>query len=146
MRVVRSSIARLLSVVVVTAALAACGENPTAPLAYAPFSSEDLQGGTGDTAASGNLLTVNYRVWLYDAAAVDTKGPLVDSSVGKDPFKFTLGTGAVIEGWDQGLPGMQEGGKRRLVVPPSLAYGGTRNGRIPPDSTLVFEIELIDVS
>ena len=66
-------------------------------------------------------------------------------SVGGDPFTFTLGVGEVIAGWDQGTVGMKVGGTRRLVVPPSLAYGGTRNGRIPPNATLVFDIELLEV-
>jgi FKBP-type peptidyl-prolyl cis-trans isomerase len=69
-----------------------------------------------------------------------------DSSTGTTPFTFTLGTGSVIKGWDQGVPGMREGGQRRLVVPPPLAYGTSRNGIIPPNATLLFDITLISVA
>ena len=73
----------------------------------------------------------------------DNKGLQFDTSAGKDPFVFTLGTSSVIQGWDKGVPGIKVGGIRRLVVPPSHAYGSVRNYSIPPYSTLVFEIELL---
>jgi FKBP-type peptidyl-prolyl cis-trans isomerase len=138
--------ARALCVVLFALATVACGETPTGPPPFAPFSTQDLRAGTGAAAASGNRLSVNYKVWLYDGAATDNKGVMVDSNVGGTAFTFTLGTGSVIEGWDVGLVGMQEGGLRRLVVPPSQAYGNVRNGSIPPNSTLVFEVELLTVS
>ena len=73
----------------------------------------------------------------------DFKGSVFDSSLGREPFAFTLGAGDVIQGWDEGIRGMKVGGIRRLIVPPSKAYSGSRTGGIPPYSTLVFEIELL---
>ena len=90
-------------------------------------------------------MTVNYTGWFYGESRPDNKGPVFESSVGGDPFVFTLGVGQVIEGWDRGVVGMRVGGVRRLVIPPSLAYGSFRNGTIPPNATLVFEIELLEV-
>jgi FKBP-type peptidyl-prolyl cis-trans isomerase FkpA len=117
----------------------------TAPSSTQPFSSVDLTVGTGTAAATGNVLTVNYTGWIYDPSKVDKKGLQFDTSIGKTAFTFTLGGGSVIKGWDQGIVGMKVGGIRRLVVPPSLAYGSTRNSSIPPNATLVFDIELEDV-
>lgn len=128
----------------IAAALAACGSSPTEPTS-APFSQTDLRGGSGAEAAAGKVLTVHYTGWLYDGSKPDGKGVQFETSVGTTPFSFTLGFGGVITGWDQGLPGMKVGGLRRLVIPPSLAYGPVRNGPIPANSTLVFEIELLDV-
>jgi FKBP-type peptidyl-prolyl cis-trans isomerase len=126
--------------------LTACGETPTAPSNSAGFSTEDLRVGTGLLAITGSVVKVNYTLWLYQAGQPDNKGTLVETNFGKDPFSFTIGTGSVIEGWDKGIPGMMEGGLRRLTVPPSLAYGQVRQGLIPPNSTLVFEVELLTVS
>jgi len=123
---------------------AACTGSPTAPSNSGPYSQTDLRVGTGAVAANGNVLKVNYTGWLYNASQPDHKGVPFDSSLGRDPFSFTLGAGAVIKGWDQGVAGMQVGGLRRLVIPPSLAYGATRSGPIPAYSTLVFDIELVD--
>jgi FKBP-type peptidyl-prolyl cis-trans isomerase FkpA len=125
-------------------ATAGCGESPTAP-STAPYKQTDVRVGTGTEAASGTLVTVIYTGWLYDAAKLDGKGVQFDTSIGGDPFAFTLGAGQVIKGWDQGITGMKVGGLRRLVIPPSLAYGPVRFGPIPPDATLVFDIELTDV-
>jgi len=121
-----------------------CSSSPTGPSNDAPFSQTDLRVGTGAVAAAGQTLTVNYTGWFYDASKPEQKGVSFDSTVGKSPFTFTLGAQQVIKGWDQGLPGMQVGGLRRLVIPPSLAYGSTRSGSIPANSTLLFEIELLD--
>jgi len=85
---------------------------------------------------------VFYTGWLYDGSKADLKGLQFETNVGGSAFEFTLGVGNVIAGWDQGLVGMQPGGVRRLVIPPALAYGGSRRGPIPPNSTLVFEVEL----
>ena len=134
-------------VIIVLAALcvASCSNTPTTPSSSAPYSQVDLLAGTGTEAASGNVLTVNYTGWLFDPGKPDNKGLQFDSSVGGTPFKFILGTQAVIAGWDKGLVGMKVGGIRRLVIPPSLGYGNIRNSAIPAYSTLVFEIELLDV-
>ena len=122
----------------------ACGDSPTAP-STAPYKQTDVRVGTGTEAITGSLVSVNYTGWLYDPAKLDGKGLQFDTSVGGDPFAFTLGVGQVISGWDQGVNGMKVGGLRRLVVPPSLAYGPVRYGPIPPDATLVFDIELMGV-
>jgi FKBP-type peptidyl-prolyl cis-trans isomerase FkpA len=126
------------------AGLAGCGTS-TSPSSVVPFSQLDVRLGTGTEAANGNTLSVNYTGWLYDASKTDAKGVQFETSVGGTPFTFTLGSGQVIKGWDQGIPGMKIGGVRRLVIPASLAYGSSRNGPIPPFASLVFEIELLDV-
>jgi FKBP-type peptidyl-prolyl cis-trans isomerase len=122
-----------------------CTETPTAPSNFAPFTVTDLRVGTGGDAVTGRTLTVNYTGWLFNTSRTDNKGAIFDTSEGADPFTFLLGAGSVIEGWDQGLSGMRVGGLRRLVIPPSLAYGSARNGVIPPNATLLFEVELIEV-
>ena len=127
------------------AGAAGCGGTSTGPSSTAPFSQLDLRLGTGTEAAAGNTLTVNYTGWLYDPTKADLKGLQFDTSLGRDAFIFGLGSGQVIAGWDQGLVGMKIGGIRKLIIPPSLGYGGVRNYSIPPFTTLVFEIELIDV-
>jgi FKBP-type peptidyl-prolyl cis-trans isomerase FkpA len=129
----------------VIAGAAACGGTSTGPSSTAPFSQVDLRLGTGAEATTGRTLTVNYTGWLYDPTKADLKGLQFDTSQGKTAFTFTLGARQVIAGWDQGLVGMKVGGIRRLIIPPSLAYGSIRNSSIPPYSTLVFEIELLDV-
>ena len=126
------------------AVAAACGESPNAP-STAPYKQTDVRVGTGPEATSGAVVTVIYTGWLYDASRLDGKGVQFDTSIGGDPFAFTLGQGQVIAGWDQGIAGMKVGGLRRLVIPPSLGYGPVRYGPIPPDATLVFDIELTDV-
>jgi FKBP-type peptidyl-prolyl cis-trans isomerase FkpA len=136
---------RLIPLLVLAVGVAGCSDSPTGPTNFAAFSQTDLTVGTGGDAVAGRLLTVNYTGWFYGESRTDKKGPVFDSSAGGDPFQFTLGAGQVIAGWDQGLQGMRVGGVRRLVIPPSLAYGSTRNGPIPPNATLVFEIELLEV-
>ncbi len=127
------------------AAAAACGDSPAAPTNLARFSQTDLVVGTGAEAGAGSTVTVHYTGWLYNDARPDQKGAQIDSSAGRPPLAFTLGQGQVIAGWDAGVPGMKVGGKRRLVIPPSQAYGGARRGPIPPNATLIFEVDLIDV-
>jgi FKBP-type peptidyl-prolyl cis-trans isomerase FkpA len=144
----RDSLRGALACAIAVTALgsAGCGST-TAPTNAVPFSQVDLRLGTGTDAVSGKSISVNYTGWLYDASKTDQKGLQFDSSIDRAVFIFTLGSSPaqVIQGWEQGVPGMKIGGLRRLVVPPSLAYGGFRNGPIPPNATLVFEIELVDV-
>ena len=135
---------RVVPALILALALGSCRPELTSPTNAAPYSQLDLRLGTGASAAAGNTLAVNYTGWLYDASAPQNKGAQFDSSAGT-PFSFVLGSGQVIAGWDRGVPGMLQGGLRRLVIPPSLAYGDTRHGIIPPNATLVFEIELISV-
>lgn len=136
---------RFLVVVVCLGLAAACGSSNTPTSPSVAFSQTDLRLGTGAAAAAGNTLTVTYTGWLYDPSKIDLKGIQFDSTAAAGPFTFTLGAGSVIQGWDQGLAGLRVGGIRQLVVPPSLAYGNVRNGAIPPNSTLVFEIELLSI-
>ncbi len=107
----------------------------------------DTKIGTGAEAVAGNTVTVHYTGWLFDAAAPDNKGQKFDSSRDRgDPFQFPLGAGRVIAGWDQGVAGMKVGGQRTLVIPPELGYGARgAGGVIPPDATLVFDVELLGV-
>jgi FKBP-type peptidyl-prolyl cis-trans isomerase FkpA len=103
--------------------------------------------GTGAEAVKGKTAVVHYTGWLYDPAAADKKGKKFDSSLDRNsPFSFPLGGGRVISGWDEGVVGMRVGGKRILVIPSDMAYGRRgAGGVIPPDATLMFEIELLDV-
>jgi len=99
----------------------------------------DIVPGTGAAAVSGKKVTVNYTGWL-------TSGKQFDTSIGQRPFQFKLGAGQVIQGWDDGVSGMKVGGKRQLRIPPNLAYGAQGvSGVIPPNATLIFDVELLDV-
>ena len=101
---------------------------------------EDIKIGEGQEVEKFNIVTVNYTGLLED-------GTKFDSSLnpGRTPFRFTVGAGQVIQGWDQGLIGMKIGGKRKLTIPPELGYGGRDNGPIPANSTLIFEIDLLGI-
>ena len=105
---------------------------------------EDTVTGTGATAQAGQQVSVHYTGWLYNDGV---KGAKFDSSKDRnDPFEFGLGAGMVIKGWDEGVQGMQVGGTRVLVIPPQLGYGSRgAGGVIPPNATLMFEVELLGV-
>ena len=106
----------------------------------------DTTVGKGKEAVAGKTVEVNYTGWLHDAKADKQRGKQFDSSVGRGPFSFALGAGRVIKGWDEGVAGMKVGGKRTLVIPPELGYGARgAGGVIPPNATLVFDVELLDV-
>ena len=107
----------------------------------------DVKLGTGALATPGKTVSVHYTGWLYDAAAADHHGKKFDSSRDRnEPFEFPLGAGRVIMGWDQGVAGMQVGGQRTLIIPPNMGYGARgAGGVIPPNATLVFDVELLGV-
>ncbi|EIL98752.1 MULTISPECIES: FKBP-type peptidyl-prolyl cis-trans isomerase [Rhodanobacter] len=131
--------------------LAAC--NRSAPQPYqggsvATLTKTDLKIGTGPEAKPGMTVEVNYTGWLYDEHAKDKRGKKFDSSLDHgQPFSFTLGQGMVIKGWDEGVAGMHVGGKRLLLIPAALGYGARgAGGVIPPNASLVFEVDLLGVT
>jgi peptidylprolyl isomerase len=142
--------ARTLIALVIAAAAAGCGgsimgSDSTQVAAAAPEGQiTDTKVGTGISPRPGVVCVVNYTGWLYENGV---KGAKFDSSFDrKKPFSFTLGTHGVIEGWERGVATMKKGGKRTLVIPPDLAYGSKGSPpSIPPNATLMFDIELLDV-
>lgn len=119
--------------------LAACGgDSTTGPSGSGTLVIEELVVGTGATAVAGDTVSVHYTGKF-------TNGTVFDTSAGRGPYQFRLGTGAVIPGFDQGVTGMKVGGKRRLTIPPNLAYGSTGQGPIPPNTTIVFEVDLVSI-
>lgn len=131
-----------------TLALAGCDRAKApqpAATAAVPFQKIDTVTGTGKEALAGSTAVVNYTGWLYEPAAPQQHGAQFDSSVGREPFSFELGAGRVIQGWDDGVQGMKVGGKRTLIVPASMGYGDSGAGPIPPNATLIFEVELLEV-
>jgi FKBP-type peptidyl-prolyl cis-trans isomerase FkpA len=161
----RTSIARYSRVVavLVIAVAAAMGAPPvfaqyTAPSTTTKGASKldampkelqktDVKQGSGSEAAAGKTAVVQYTGWLYDPAKPDNKGTKFDSSRDRnEPFSFPLGGGRVIKGWDVGVVGMKVGGQRTLVIPPDMGYGARgAGGVIPPNATLIFDVELVDV-
>ena len=100
----------------------------------------DIEQGKGEAPKASQTIVVHYTGWL------ESDGTKFDSSVDRGtPFSFTIGEGGVIRGWDEGLATMQVGGKRRLIIPPDLAYGKSGQGAIPPDATLIFDVELLEI-
>jgi len=140
----------LLLVLVVGGFLGGCSDSSTSAPAVGGVSElgiTDVVVGTGKEAVSGNTVSVHYTGWLYDERAMDKRGAKFDSSRDRgQPFEFKLGARRVIKGWDQGVAGMKVGGQRTLMIPADLAYG-TRGagGVIPPNASLVFDVELLDV-
>lgn len=108
---------------------------------------KDITVGEGREAEAGFNVTVHYTGWLYDPKTSDGKGKKFDSSLDRrEPFIFFLGGGQVIQGWDQGVVGMKVGGKRTLIIPPEMGYGSYgAGGVIPPNATLIFEVELLNI-
>jgi FKBP-type peptidyl-prolyl cis-trans isomerase len=134
--------------------VAACGKDEpaksVATSAVAPpaeLQKIDIVKGTGEGVSQGQTAVVHYTGWLYDPTAPEQKGTKFDSSRDRgEPFPFRIGNREVIRGWDEGVQGMQPGGQRRLVIPPALGYGeaGAQNV-IPPNATLVFDVELMAI-
>jgi FKBP-type peptidyl-prolyl cis-trans isomerase len=146
----------VLAICVAALLVAGCGkkeESPkAAPAAAAVAPPTELQKidvvkGTGEGISLGQVAVVHYTGWLFDPAAPEQKGTKFDSSRDRgEPFKFAIGAGQVIRGWDEGVQGMQPGGQRRLVVPPDFGYGDRgAGGVIPPGATLVFDVELLAI-
>lgn len=140
-----SRLSWFLCVIALLAGSAGCSNSnsPSSPSQQprGEFAQLDLLVGTGTTASAGRSLTTNYTGWLYDPTRPDSKGTQFDSGT----TTFTLGAGTVIRGWDTGLVGMRVGGRRRLTIPPELAYGAGGRGPIPGNATLVFDVELTNV-
>ena len=126
--------------------VAACGGD-TERTNVTELIKQDGRVGTGAEAVAGRSVTVHYTGWLYDPTLADHKGAKFDSSRDRnEPFSFDLGSGQVIPGWDQGVAGMKVGGQRTLTIPPDMGYGGRgAGGVIPPNATLLFDVELLDV-
>ena len=142
----------LASLFVVALGLFGCAAEPKpapAPVACKPppadLVTSDLAPGDGDAVRFRSAVLVSYTGWLYDGCKPDLKGAQFDTSEGRPtPFGFIVGAGRVIRGWDRGVIGMKEGGKRLLVIPAGLGYGaqGAGGGKIPPNSALVFEVKV----
>ncbi len=133
---------------VVLAMLTGCADPGPPPGGRIPeLQRIDQRDGSGAVAAAGTDVTVHYTGWLYDEKTANRRGEKFDSSVERnEPFTFLLGAGRVIRGWDEGVAGMRVGGKRVLMIPPELGYGRKgAGGVIPPNGSLVFEVELLDV-
>ncbi|MCC7635612.1 FKBP-type peptidyl-prolyl cis-trans isomerase [Stenotrophomonas rhizophila] len=130
--------------------LALAGCTPPGPPpggSIATFEKIDTRPGTGAEAVPGSKVTVHYTGWIYDERAADKHGDKFDSSLDRgEPFSFELGQGRVIKGWDEGFAGMKVGGKRTLMIPAEYGYGDRGAGPIRPNSSLVFDVELLDVA
>ena len=122
------------------------GDVSAPPPAAAERQIVELAAGDGVEAVDGRTAVVHYTGWLYDPSAADGKGAKFDSSVDRGiPFSFRVGLGQVIRGWDEGVAGMKAGGRRTLLIPPELGYGARgAAGAVPPNATLLFEVELLE--
>lgn len=139
---------RLAIVTLLIVILAACGDpQPPAGGSLDELQRIDLKAGSGEVAASGDRISVHYTGWLYDENAAEQRGAQFDSSRQRgEPITFLLGAGRVIRGWDEGVAGMRVGGQRILLIPSAYGYGRKgAGGAIPPNASLVFEVELMDV-
>lgn len=143
---------RLLASTLATALVGVCAAGAptsvaaqTAAATAAGLQMKDIKVGTGQSPKPGQTCVMHYTGWIYQNGA---KGKKFDSSVDRgEPFEFTIGKGEVIPGWDQGVATMKVGGKRTLIIPPEMGYGarGAGGGLIPPNATLMFEVELLGV-
>jgi FKBP-type peptidyl-prolyl cis-trans isomerase FkpA len=149
-----TSTSRRVGASVIAVALLGAGcdrsSNPTNPSQVnIEFATTDLLVGNGDTAALGNVATVNYTGWLYDGGGPESKGAQFDTSLqaGRDPLVVTIGRGQVIPGFEAALIGMRVGGKRRAYIPSELAFGrpGSQDGTIPQNAAVVFEMDLMSL-
>ncbi len=136
-------------VIVLAGLSAACNKKPIAAPAPGVDSMQSMQlkAGSGPEVTAGKIAVVQYTGWLYEVSAPDNKGKQFDSSRSAgQPFRFPLGTGQVIKGWDQGVVGMKIGESRRLIIPADLAYGDSgAGGVIPPGAALIFDIDLVAI-
>jgi FKBP-type peptidyl-prolyl cis-trans isomerase FkpA len=140
---------RFLALCATLTLLTACHRRlpPATPIAHLPLQIVELSQGAGAPIGAGQVAVVDYIGWIFDPAAADHKGPVFDSSRASGaPFRFRLGAGEVIRGWDQGVLGMRAHGRRQLTIPPELAYGDRGAGSvIPPSAALIFDVELVSI-
>jgi FKBP-type peptidyl-prolyl cis-trans isomerase FkpA len=143
---------RAIALVAIALSAAACSGSSESESAegrsnVAELIKQDDAVGSGNEAAAGRAVTVHYTGWLYNESAADKKGTKFDSSRDRnEPFEFNLGAGEVIPGWDEGVAGMKVGGRRTLTIPPNKGYGARgAGGVIPPNATLIFDVELLNV-
>jgi FKBP-type peptidyl-prolyl cis-trans isomerase FkpA len=136
---------RQLLPIALLGSLIACGGSSTTPTPLnIPFSTTDLIVGTGTTVAVGTTVQITYIGYLYSTSAADHKGTNFASSSVSGPLVFKVGQGQVIPGMDQGVTGMKVGGRREIIIPPDLAYGAAGNGPVPPNATLLFDVDLVN--
>ena len=147
----RCHLNRAIALAAIALAAAACGGSSDSESAegrsnVAELIKQDDTVGSGNEAAAGRAVTVHYTGWLYNESVADKKGMKFDSSRDRnEPFEFNLGAGEVIRGWDEGVAGMKVGGRRTLTIPPDMGYGARGGGPIPPNATLIFDVELLNV-